>query len=483
MAASSAADPWALPEDAAAKYDAFFTICASGGSHVNRTQAGPLFERAELPPQQMAIIWSLSDIDLDGRLNSNEFRVAMHLATLAVAGQPLPSRLPPVLELIARPRRASDERSTRMTTQPPHSPETSSGTNLIADSRITMYKVVTSAFVNAQDLLDPGVILMWMDIAACLAAERHTKTSSVTLSMDDLHFDTMVRLGATVHLEATLHKVFGTSMEVGCTVSTSQPSGRDKFVCAACFTFVALGTDGKKMRVAEALAVTPEEKFLSTIATERRAWRLKRSALELEAREGAESSQSLDVAIEEDAVLSGGCAAGGSCCEGGVEEAAPTPLVTYSMTQLVLPNMANHHGNTFGGQVMAWMAEAATVAANRQAFESVPASHLGAISHVEIALVDALQFHAKSVVGDRVVLHAKVTRVFGSSMEICVTVEAYGATSTEVRQPQHGLFTARHIHSTAYSQHGLFTTTHATLNPSHAKPSPRLHPGAPSDGH
>jgi hypothetical protein len=104
MAASSAADPWALPEDAAAKYDAFFTICASGGSHVNRTQAGPLFERAELPPQQMAIIWSLSDIDLDGRLNSNEFRVAMHLATLAVAGQPLPSRLPPVLELIARGR-------------------------------------------------------------------------------------------------------------------------------------------------------------------------------------------------------------------------------------------------------------------------------------------------------------------------------------------------------------------------------------------
>ena len=361
-----------------------------------------------------------------------------------------------------------------MTTQPPHSPETSSGTNLIADSRITMYKVVTSAFVNAQDVLDPGVILMWMDIAACLAAERHTKTSSVTLSMDDLHFDTMVRLGATVRLEATLHKVFGTSMEVGCTVSTSQPSGRDKFVCAACFTFVALGTDGKKMRVAEALAVTPEEKFLSTIATERRAWRLKRSALELEAREGAELSQSLDVAIEEDAVLSGGCAAGGSCCEGGVEEAVPMPLVTFSMTQLVLPNMANHHGNTFGGQVMAWMAEAATVAANRQAIESVPASHLGAISHVEIALVDALQFHAKSVVGDRVVLHAKVTRVFGSSMEICVTVEAYGATSTEVHPAP-----ARLIHSTAYSQHGLFTTTRFF----DLEPCPPLHSGVPSDCH
>ena len=25
------------------------------------------------------------------------------------------------------------------------------------------------------------------------------------------------------------------------------------------------------------------------------------------------------------------------------------------MTELVLPQHANHHGNTFGGQVMAWM--------------------------------------------------------------------------------------------------------------------------------
>ncbi len=310
--------------------------------------------------------------------------------------------------------------------EPPKSPgrESQSGTRMIADSRVTMFKEVTSAFVNAQDVLDVGIILQWMDIAACLAAERHTKTSSVTLSMDDLHFDTTVPQGATVRLDATIHKVFGTSMEVGCTVWTSQPTGTDKFVCAACFTFVALGADGKKMKVAEATAVSPEEQFLSTLAAERRAWRLKRSALEQEAREEGSEASAAEPSIlegvadeEADAVMSGG----GCCASGAVAVAVPTELVTVSMTQLVLPNMANHHGNTFGGQVMAWMAEAAAVAAKRQAIESVPATRLGAISHVEVALIDALQFHAKSVVGDRVVLHAQVMAADSHGLPLMAT--------------------------------------------------------------
>jgi len=234
-----------------------------------------------------------------------------------------------------------------------------SGTRLIADSHITMYKEVTSAFVNAQDALDVGVILQWMDIAACLAAERHTKTSSVTLSMDDLHFDTTVPLGSTVRLDATIHKVFGTSMEVGCSVAFDQQGRPDRFVCAACFTFVALGPDGKKMRVQEALAVSLEEQFLSTLAAERRAWRLKRSALEEElcARRGSTTLVATqpnaampDRVDEEDGLIArGGCFS--RLLPSVPAAAVPTELVSLTMTQLVLPQMANHHGNTFGGQV------------------------------------------------------------------------------------------------------------------------------------
>ena len=100
---AAADDPWALPNDAAAKYDSYFALLdAGGGGAVSGAQAEPLFERAELPSREMTLIWSLADVDLDGRLSMCEFRVAMHLATLAVQGWPLPARLPPVLEREAR---------------------------------------------------------------------------------------------------------------------------------------------------------------------------------------------------------------------------------------------------------------------------------------------------------------------------------------------------------------------------------------------
>ena len=96
-------DTWALPDDAAAKYDGYFALLdVSGGGYVSRAQAEPLFDQAQLPGHEMSLIWSLADVDGDDRLNHAEFRVAMHLATLAVQGQPLPSRLPAVLEHSAR---------------------------------------------------------------------------------------------------------------------------------------------------------------------------------------------------------------------------------------------------------------------------------------------------------------------------------------------------------------------------------------------
>lgn len=40
-----------------------------------------------------------------------------------------------------------------------------------------------------------------------------------------------------------------------------------------------------------------------------------------------------------------------------------TELTRVESIELVLPPHANHHGNTFGGQIMAWMENVATVAA------------------------------------------------------------------------------------------------------------------------
>lgn len=105
---------WELSEEDIVRYDGFFGMLdASGSGSVSRSQAEPLFDRSELPAYDVSLIWTLADVDADGRLSLMEFRVAMHLATLAVQGQPLPSILPPVLELAARAPRTSPAASTR----------------------------------------------------------------------------------------------------------------------------------------------------------------------------------------------------------------------------------------------------------------------------------------------------------------------------------------------------------------------------------
>ncbi|HEX9290096.1 MAG TPA: acyl-CoA thioesterase [Anaeromyxobacteraceae bacterium] len=83
------------------------------------------------------------------------------------------------------------------------------------------------------------------------------------------------------------------------------------------------------------------------------------------------------------------------------------------MTQLVLPGYANSLGNAFGGRVMQWTDLAAAIAAMRHA--RMP---------VVTASIDQLSFHAPIRVGQIAILRAQVNAVFGSSMEIEVTVDA-----------------------------------------------------------
>lgn len=86
---------WALDEADVMRYDGYFRMLETNGStHVNQQQAKPLFDRAGLAPEALAQVWLLADADKDGMLSQAEFRCAMHLATLAVQGEPLPRQLP-----------------------------------------------------------------------------------------------------------------------------------------------------------------------------------------------------------------------------------------------------------------------------------------------------------------------------------------------------------------------------------------------------
>uniref|UniRef100_A0A3Q3LVF9 Intersectin 1 (SH3 domain protein) n=1 Tax=Mastacembelus armatus TaxID=205130 RepID=A0A3Q3LVF9_9TELE len=87
---------WAVPQSSRLKYRQLFNShdkMMSG--HLTGPQARTILMQSSLPQSQLATIWSLSDIDQDGKLTAEEFILAMHLIDMAMSGLPLPPVLPP----------------------------------------------------------------------------------------------------------------------------------------------------------------------------------------------------------------------------------------------------------------------------------------------------------------------------------------------------------------------------------------------------
>jgi hypothetical protein len=53
--------------------------------------------KSKLPNNVLGKVWKLSDVDKDGMLDADEFALAMHLITIKMDGNDLPSELPPHL--------------------------------------------------------------------------------------------------------------------------------------------------------------------------------------------------------------------------------------------------------------------------------------------------------------------------------------------------------------------------------------------------
>ena len=83
------------------------------------------------------------------------------------------------------------------------------------------------------------------------------------------------------------------------------------------------------------------------------------------------------------------------------------------MTEIVLPSHTNQLGTIFGGQIMAWIDVAASIAAGRHA-RTVCVT----------ASIDALQFVAPVPLGHFVCIRASVNYAHKTSMEIGVRVES-----------------------------------------------------------
>ena len=103
---------------------------------------------------------------------------------------------------------------------------------------------------------------------------------------------------------------------------------------------------------------------------------------------------------------------------------APRPASESAaeMLQLVLPNDTNPLGFVLGGTVMHWIDMAAAITANRHSRRPVVT-----------AAIDEMSFLSPILVGELACLHARLTYVDKSSMEIRVRVEAENLLSGERR--------------------------------------------------
>ncbi|XP_029474711.1 acyl-coenzyme A thioesterase 11 isoform X2 [Rhinatrema bivittatum] len=276
-------------------------------------------------------------------------------------------------------------------------------------TEVKMSQMVLPCHANYRGELGVGQLLKWIDTAACLAAERHAGCPCVTASMDDMYFEHTISVGQVVNIKAKVNRAFISSMEVGIQVSYEDLcSGKQWNVSNAYATFVAQSQGSGKVKLKPLNPQTEEEQTEYSIAAERRRMRLvhtdiiKALLTKSAIRDERESDEGSDGEV-------------------------PAERTRVESVELVLPPHANHQGNTFGGQIMAWMENVATIAASRLCH-----------AHPTLKTIEMFHFRGPSQVGDRLLLKAIVNNSFKDSMEVGVCVEAYG---------QEGEVGRRHINS------------------------------------
>lgn len=142
-------------------------------------------------------------------------------------------------------------------------------------SLTTMTEMVFPNDTNGLNGLMGGRLLYWMDIVAAIAAQKHANSQVVTASVDNVSFSQPIKIGHVVTLRAQVTRAFTTSMEVHIEVKAEDvPQGKMIESNRAFFTMVAVSLEGQKVKVAEVVPHTEEEKALYASALRRRQLRL-----------------------------------------------------------------------------------------------------------------------------------------------------------------------------------------------------------------
>ncbi len=144
-----------------------------------------------------------------------------------------------------------------------------------SDSLTMMTEIVLPNDTNVYGNLMGGRLMYWMDIAAAISAQKHCNSPVVTASVDNISFESPIKLGNTVHIEAKVTRAFNTSMEIHLKVWGENHIQQYKYKSnEAYYTFVALDASSRPKPVPQLIPETEEEKSLFEGALRRRQVRL-----------------------------------------------------------------------------------------------------------------------------------------------------------------------------------------------------------------
>jgi len=124
------------------------------------------------------------------------------------------------------------------------------------ESLVSMTELVLPNDTNTLNNLMGGRLMHWMDIVSAIAGQKHSNSTVVTASVDNISFRSPIQLGNVVTLKAKVTRAFNSSIEIRIDVEAENiPEGKKVASNTAYFTFVAVDKDGRPVEVP---AIEPE---------------------------------------------------------------------------------------------------------------------------------------------------------------------------------------------------------------------------------
>ena len=156
------------------------------------------------------------------------------------------------------------------------SPQTVPEGRRASESATEMTQLVLPQHGNVHGSVLGGTVMHWVDLAAAIVANRHSRRPVVTAAFDEMAFHAPIQVGQMALIRARLTLVDRSSMEIRVDVQSEDLlTGERRRTGTAYVTFVALDPVTRRPTPAPALELeTEEERAEHARALERRRQRL-----------------------------------------------------------------------------------------------------------------------------------------------------------------------------------------------------------------